>query len=229
MRVFLFFIFCVSFLHCSYGQEWSESLAEYLLERYGTFSESALEEAKHYFHEELSAYTFTARDDEEREHLYQAMEAVAAVSLGDLDRAIYNVSNDSSVNLFYSLPITYEEERTIHRIITTMADKNIFLLALDRKKLERKGKEIEHVHPMRFLGVIFASSHLRHSMNNIKKSGFKWDGFMGGLARRMKEESSKHNLTPYIPGFCQHVHANPDKVSSFIHRRDWEGLVRYLL
>jgi hypothetical protein len=222
-------MFCVSLISSSYGEEWSKSLAEYLLDSRQTFSESALEEAKQYFQTELSASAFTTEDEKERSYLYQAMDAVAAVSVRDLDRAIYTASNDSSVNLFYSLPITHEEERIIHRIITTMADKNILLLALDRKKLERKGKEIEHVHPMRFLGVIFASSHLRHSMHAIRKSGFKWDGFMGGLARRMKEESLRHNLTPYIPGFSEHVRADPEKVASYIHRRDWEGLVRYLL
>ncbi len=127
---------------------------------------------------------------------------------------------------FYQLPITEKEKRLINIIITTMAEKNILQLALVKRSMEKKGKKIDHVHPMRFLGYILSSSELRGCLRTIKKSSFKWDAFVGGFGRRMKEEYSNNNLYVHIPGFCQQVGGNPDVVTRYIHKKDWEGLIK---
>ena len=66
-------------------------------------------------------------------------------------------------------------------------------------------------------------------MRKIHKSSFKWDAFVDGFSKRMKEEHSYNNLYRHIPGFCKEVGANPDDVAKFIDKRDWEGLVRALI
>ncbi len=130
---------------------------------------------------------------------------------------------------FYQLPLNDKERRHIWTIITTMSEKNIFQLAFEKGSMEKRGNKINHVHPMRFLGYIFSEPELKSCVKNIKKSSFKWDAFVDGFARRMKEEYSNNNVMQYIPGFSQQVGANPDKVKHYIQNKDWEGLIKSLM
>ena len=63
----------------------------------------------------------------------------------------------------------------------------------------------------------------------IKRSHFKWDNFIDGFARRMKEESRNDNIIEYIPGFAELVDGDPEMIMEYIEERDWEGLVIALL
>jgi hypothetical protein len=127
---------------------------------------------------------------------------------------------------FYQLPITEKEKRIIHVIITTMAEKNILQLAFIKRTMEKKGKKIEHVHPLRFMGHVLSKSELRSCLRTIKKSSFKWDAFIDGFSRRMKEEYSNNNLYIHIPGFCHQIGGDQEEVTHFIQKKDWEGLVK---
>ncbi|MBS3905100.1 MAG: hypothetical protein KGZ39_07225 [Simkania sp.] len=130
---------------------------------------------------------------------------------------------------FYQLPLNDNERQIIHKIIDTMAKDNVLKLGLKRKSMERKGKRIRQVHPLRFLGHIFSDGHLRQCMREISRSHFKWNGFMDGLKDRMKEEAARGNLRQYIPGFAELLHIDEHQVYQYIDHRDWEGLVKHLL
>ncbi len=127
---------------------------------------------------------------------------------------------------YYQLPISDKEKRMIKIIVNTMAEKNILQLALVKRSMEKKGKKIEHIHPMRFMGYILSNAELRSSLRTIKKSSFKWDAFIDGFSGRMKEEFANNNLYMYIPGFCDQVGVNPDEVAQLIQKKDWEGFVK---
>ena len=134
-----------------------------------------------------------------------------------------------NTQLFYQLPLNDGDKELIYKIIDTMAKDNVIKLGLKRKSMERKGKKIRHVHPLRFLGYIFADRHLRHCMREISRSSFKWNGFIDGLKDRIKEEAARGNLNKYIHGFALHVNGDEQKITYYIENRDWEGLVRCLL
>ncbi len=138
-------------------------------------------------------------------------------------------SEADAVALFESLPINDQERKIIDYIITTMAEKNILKLGLMRKTMEKKGKRIHHVHPFRFLNFVFSYDHLKHSMHKIHKSGFKWDGFIDGFSKKMKEEARHNNLMRYVPGFARSLNVNEDSVRHYISKQDYEGLVRFLM
>ncbi len=135
----------------------------------------------------------------------------------------------TSLELYHQLPLHESEKELIHDIISTMAKKNPVELAFRKNTLERKGKKINHVHPLRFLGYIFADPHLKSSMKKIKKSYFKWEAFIDGLSKKMKYELSHDNLYLYLEGFSQHVRVDRDHVAKYIKNHDWEGLVNFLL
>ncbi len=134
-----------------------------------------------------------------------------------------------STQPFYSLALSKEDQNNIRFIISTMAKENLVQLAFSKGTLEKKGKKIEHVHPLRFMGYILSQRELKQALKQVRKSSFKWDHFIGGFARRMKDEHSHNNLHAYIPGFAQQVGCREELVRRYIHHKDWEGLVKALL
>ncbi len=130
---------------------------------------------------------------------------------------------------FFSLPLEEWEQKAIRNIICTMAEKNLLQLGLEKKTLKKKGKKINHVHPLRFVDYIFSDPHLKKCMQQIKKSSFKWNGFVRGFSGRMMEEAVKDNLRPYIPEFSEHLAVNQENLKIYIDNKDWEGLLKYLL
>jgi hypothetical protein len=136
--------------------------------------------------------------------------------------------NAGPTESFYAL-LTDREKRFIKAIVSTMAEKNIFQLALERRTLEKKGDKVHHVHPMRFLGFILADPDLKDGLKSIKKSSFKWDAFVSGFGKRMKEEYGNGNLYQHVPGFAQQVGASPENIYPFLDKKDWDGLVKSLL
>ncbi|MBS0604852.1 MAG: insulinase family protein [Verrucomicrobia bacterium] len=133
------------------------------------------------------------------------------------------------VEPFYQLPLTEKEKRFIKIIISTMADKNIIQLALEKRTLEKKGKKVNHVHPLRFVGYILSNSSLKSDLKAIKKSSFKWDAFIDGFSKRMREELSNGNVYKHVPGFAQQVGGDPEDIKHYIGKKDFEGLVKSLL
>ena len=169
---------------------------------------------------------------------------IDAVTLSDLSAFLKTLSFDFSHPLkeeityktavsnpesFLELPLNEPEKKIIHKIISTIAEKNPIKLAFEKRSLDKKGKKIHHVHPLRFLGYIFSDPFLKKCMKEIKKSHFKWEGFMDGLSKKMREESHDHNILPYAEGFADYVNADRDHVVRYLEHHDWEGLVRYLL
>lgn len=130
---------------------------------------------------------------------------------------------------YSSLAVTEKEKDMIYTIISTMAENNVIALAFKRGELDHLGKKIHHVHPMRFLGTVFSDPYLKKCMYEISESYFKWGGFMDGFGERMDGEANKGNLLPYCSGLCKSIHADPDAVSSYIQRRKWDGLVKFLI
>jgi hypothetical protein len=139
------------------------------------------------------------------------------------------VNEELGIDPFYTLPLTDVEMRQIAYIITTLAEKNIFELAFKKRDMEKRGKKINHVHPLRFMGYILSTSHLRKCAREIEKSSFKWDAFVGGFSKRMREEHAKGNVMPYIHGFSDLLGAPTEQVSHYVHKRNFEGMVRHLM
>ncbi len=184
------------------------------------------------YYEEDDVMLLDNRSSERRKHASRSQAEKMMLTDGDFDlqeRIVTSEGDVVEVDPFDTLPISNNEREIISYIITNMAEKNIFELAFDKKKMEDKGKRIHHVHPLRFMGHICSNHDLKRSLKRIKKSSFKWDAFIDGFAKRMKEESSRNNLMMYVCGFAKEVNANPDKVTYYIQKKDWEGLVRYLM
>src|SRR5579872_1404532 len=51
---------------------------------------------------------------------------------------------DQSDNIFLQLPLEDWEKKNIRKIVGTMGDKNVFQLLLEKRTMEKRGKEINH-------------------------------------------------------------------------------------
>lgn len=132
-------------------------------------------------------------------------------------------------NAYEKLPISPVEKQKIGNILITMAENNVFQLLFEKKRLEKLGRDINHVHPIRFLGAVFSDPNLVNCMYEIRRSGFKWDGFIDGFSQRFKEELRNKNIEAYIPGFAASLGLEEKKVMSYVKSVDFEGLVLHLM
>ena len=131
---------------------------------------------------------------------------------------------------FYQLPLLEEDKKNIQIIIKTMAEKGLVKLLLERRYLEKKGDQVNYIHPLRFIGYIFSDEKLKNCMRQIKTSRFKWNEFIKGFSRRMDEEYTLDNLIRFIPEFVEQVHVqHPERIEDFIRKKSWEEFVADLL
>lgn len=139
------------------------------------------------------------------------------------------VPYDADVTDYFQLPLADSEKQIIAYIITSMAEKNVFQLLLEKRDMEKKGDRINHVHPLRFIGYACSDPKLVRGMRQFKKNPFKWDNFISGFARRMREEASRNNLHRFVPSMAEFLNADAQEISSHIQQGDYEALVRYLI
>lgn len=142
---------------------------------------------------------------------------------------IDNPITSGPIEPFYQLQLDEKEQWLIYDLIKTMAEKNIWGLLFKKKELEKIGRKINHVHPMRFIGYILDDPKLKKWLREIKTSSFKWDHFIDGFSNRMKEESAKNNLMLYIPGMAHLLNVDPERIIYYIQSKDYSGLVKALI
>ena len=136
---------------------------------------------------------------------------------------------DGDLQTYFLLSASNEEIFLIGNVIDTVANTSKLGLLAEKSEMDKKKAKINHVHPLRFLGIIFSNPHLKLCMGKIQNDFFKWRIFVGELSARLEEEVAEDNISPYIAGFCQVAQAHPDQVRALIQRKNWEGLLKYLI
>ena len=131
--------------------------------------------------------------------------------------------------LFFDLPLTDEDKKNIRYIVTTMAEKNVIQLLLEKKTLEKKGDQIQPVHPLRFAGYVLTDPVLKRSMKVVSKNSFKWDGFLTGYEKRLKEERRAGTLDCYVPGLADLLEVDRSVIQRYINQENYGGLIKHFL
>jgi hypothetical protein len=146
------------------------------------------------------------------------------------DASIIKFPPTKTEDLAYNdLVCTEQDKANIYEIIVTMAEKPKLKLLFIQDHLKQIGAQINHVHPLRFLGTIFSNSRLKESMFTIFDDYFKRNGFMDGLGPSLTNEAEKGKLDQYLNDFSMEVNASPNEIHPHFKSRDWESLVRYLM
>ena len=129
--------------------------------------------------------------------------------------------------IYYDLRLTDDDKVIIRKIVTTLAEKNLLQLLLDKEKMEDLGQKIRPVHPMRFIGFVLGDANLRRCLKIVSKNMFKWDGFLDGYQERMREESRNDNLNRYVPGLADYLEVDRGIIQSYIHQGNYEKMIKY--
>lgn len=125
---------------------------------------------------------------------------------------------------------TKEEREKIEKLITLIGSHGKISLLMHHQKEARKlGKELEHVHPLKFLGCIFSNKNLKPYMEDINKDFFKWSNFIKGLSNNLDYELIKNNLIKYLDDFAKEIDIPIEYISPYVENKDWKGLVKFLI
>lgn len=130
---------------------------------------------------------------------------------------------------FYGLRLSFDDCDNISKLIKNMADLNLWDLLKKVKEMKKLGRNLQPVHPLRFLGYIFSKEELKNRMPKIKDNYFKWSEFTDGLFERLSKEADHHNLSRFIPGFVQMIGCSEVVIEQCIIDRDWLGMLDYLM
>lgn len=137
--------------------------------------------------------------------------------------------SDAEKRPYYELAVSGDERGKIHRLIDKLGNESLYHLLLKKREMERLGDEIDHVHPMRFLGVIFSNGHLKKSMKGVYDSSFKWNRFISGLSKKLKRNKRNGNVFQYSEGLAADTGKDAGEIRKKLNQEDWSGLVKYLM
>lgn len=132
-------------------------------------------------------------------------------------------------NPYNELICTDVDKRKIYHIIHTLGTNGkLALLFKHKKKLEKFGDEIRHVHPLKFLGYIFSNNILKNDMKKIMNDYFVRKNFMKDLSIEMTNELKNGSVRRIIKSFSEKLHVHENELIPFIEKKDWHGFVNYL-
>lgn len=146
------------------------------------------------------------------------------------DDDLYQRESSLSPYRAYENTLTPQERATISDIVLTLANTSYPKLLLKKGELDRKGAQIDHVHPLRHLACIFTDEQLKAGIRNIREKKLVWRSYVNGLGSSLTEESQRDNLKEgYILDFAQMVGINPSLIWPLINERRWRDFIEVLI
>jgi len=128
----------------------------------------------------------------------------------------------------YDADMSSLDRENISFIITTLADTSYFRLLFKQGELEKAGEEVRHVHPLRFLGYVFADPSLRNDIGKMRTKRIVWSRFWGDMRDSLEKESQIGEVDQRIAHlFAEQV--NREDVEEFVTENDWDKMIEHLL
>ena len=127
------------------------------------------------------------------------------------------------------LVCTEQDQSHISEIIKTMAEYGKLSLLFKQNHLKQLGAQINHVHPLKFLEVVFSDVELKHCMGEIFEDYFKKTGLLDGLGPSLSREMEKGKLNQHIEAFSKAISVSAEGIRPYFQTADWEALVRHLI
>ncbi len=130
----------------------------------------------------------------------------------------------------YYATLTPGETGDLRYVISTLADRSIVGIAMARGDLQAAGDRLAHVHPLRFLLVIFLDEQMKVSVRNIRDKIWIWQQLVASVKTNFEKELSVHNILPaHIDDFCNILGVHKTQLEMIISQRHWEGLLELLI
>lgn len=126
----------------------------------------------------------------------------------------------------YNVAPTKSDKSDIKYIVTTLARDSLISVGKQRSSLNKAGDRIEHVHPFRFLLVVFEDEEIKAGVHAIRdRGGWIGSGFFDGLTESLKNEHARGNIAPFISHFAAELKIEADLVESHVKKGSWNALI----
>lgn len=133
----------------------------------------------------------------------------------------------------YDLGKTQEERDLNANRITTLvkyiASSGLAALGWNKGWLEERGREIEHLHPLKFLEFLISNPEMKECLKQLRSDSFKWPPFEDEFANRMNLQAQNDNLNGFLKDFAEKVNAPLVNVKNFCDSAQWHDLLMYLI
>jgi hypothetical protein len=146
--------------------------------------------------------------------------------------AIIKIPPKKTEETYKDLVCTDIDKANIREVVLTIAENGkLDLLLFKQMHLREIGVAIDHVHPLKLLGVVFSDPKLKAGMKDIFEDfgGFKRNAFLDGLIPSLMLQFEKGKLFQFIPDFAKEVSVPEHEIRPFFQSSDWEGLVWHLI
>lgn len=135
---------------------------------------------------------------------------------------------------YATLRCSAEDQRKIREIISSIVqhargEMSFFEFVAKTGTFRQYEKEIDPVHPFKFLSTIFSDPDLKAGMGQAFNSFYLREGFMMGVNKGMNRESPRGNLIPYAPEFSREMNIREDILIHLLQQKEWEKIVRLLI
>src|SRR5262249_27332316 len=100
----------------------------------------------------------------------------------------------------------------------------------EQSALERAGKQIDHLHPLRFLMTIFTDEKMKAAMGNIHGKSLVWSRFKKGLFQSLEEEDKNDNISlENIKDFATTVEVDHNQLIRPLKQKKWDEFIHFLI
>ncbi len=138
---------------------------------------------------------------------------------------------------YQQLVVADNEAQVISAMIRMINDTMAPALLLKESELIQMGKQIEQVHPLKFLETVLNTPVIKKAMQEIEGSWVpvKWKGFLygkgesPGFVAKCDREDKLGHVAPYLADFCRAVKVDIKKVRPFYDAKNWEEFIRFLV
>ncbi len=134
---------------------------------------------------------------------------------------------------YADLACTPEDKANVHKLITTLANETLSRLQNQQVQLEALGKEIDKLHPLIFLGVIFKDQTLKNCMRKMFKEllrqQFVVPRFKHELSQKMNTQFQQGNLSRFLADFATEVNVPLADLQKHSQRKHWGDFLELLI
>ncbi|MBA3239030.1 MAG: hypothetical protein H0T62_11880 [Parachlamydiaceae bacterium] len=128
----------------------------------------------------------------------------------------------------FSATLLESEKKKISQVVETLGNASLVTIAKEKSSLEKAGKAVDHVHPLKFLAFIFSTERLKAAIHNLNGRSWVWDKFFKGLKMGLEEEASHNNLLPHIKKFSSSLKIDSKALYLNAEQQRWKEFVNIL-
>jgi len=146
------------------------------------------------------------------------------------DRILMKAASNNNTNRDYNAAWSQNDMEDLTFILGTMAKSSLISIATQRSALKRAGERIDHLHPLRFLEMIFSSEELKAYVSAVRNKSFVWKEFLRGLGGSFEDESKNKNLTSeQLKDFSKRTSIDLTPLMPLIKEKKWKEFVNLLV